>query len=84
MYEKYIEEIIYMMYISNFSYDEAIFGKRGREIGEEIFEMEGYKGLFKAMELLTDTLQSRGYYNYLGSLRELEWCWSGICEEFQA
>lgn len=85
MYEKYIEEIIDMMFAnSDFSYKRQVFSTRGREIGEEIYELAGYKGLFNLMNLIVETLKEREYNHYLADLRELEWCWSGICEEFQA
>lgn len=86
MYERYIEEIIDMMFSNNdFSYDRVVFRKRGCEIGKEIYKKGGYKGLFAVMDLLVERLKEADYSNaYLGDLRELECSWSGICEEFQA
>lgn len=85
MYEKYIEEIIDMMFAnSDFTHKRIVFSTRGREIGEEIYKLGGYRSLFAVMNILLETLQERDYHDYLGDLRELECCWSGICEEFQA
>lgn len=86
MYNKYIEEIIDLMFSnSDFSYDRIVFEKKGRELGEEIYKIGGYKGLFAVMELLVERLTEADYSNvYLADLRELECCFNGICEEFQA
>lgn len=86
MYNKYIEEIIDLMFSnSDFSYDRIVFAKRGHKIGEEIYKIGGYKGLFTVMELLVERLKEADYSNvYLGDLRELECSFNGICEEFQA
>jgi hypothetical protein len=86
MYDKYIEEIINMMFSnSDFSYDRIVFEKRGHELGEEIYKIGGYKGLFTIMDLLVERLKEADYSNaYLVDLRELECCFNGICEEFQS
>lgn len=86
MYSQYIEEIIDMMFSNNdFSYNRIVFSKRGHKIGEEIYKIGGYRGLFTVMDLLVERLKEADYSNtYLGDLRELECSWSGICEEFQA
>jgi hypothetical protein len=86
MYNKYIEEIINMMFSnSDFSYDRIVFEKKGRKIGEEIYNIGGYKGLFAVMDLLVERLKDADYSNmYLADLRELECSFNGICEEFQA
>jgi hypothetical protein len=86
MYGKYISEITDLMFSnSKFSYDRTVFAKRGHKIGQEIYKVGGYKGLFHVMELLVERLKDVDYSNiYLSDLRELECSWSGICEEFQA
>lgn len=86
MYNRFIEEIIDMMFgNSDFSCNRVVFAKRGRELGEEIYKIGGYRGLFAVMDLLVERLKEADYSNtYLGDLRELECSWSGICEEFQA
>ena len=86
MYNKYIEEIVDLIFSnSDFSYDRVVFERKGRKLGEEIYKIGGYKGLFAVMELLVERLQEADYSNlYLSDLRELECSWSGICEEFQA
>jgi hypothetical protein len=86
MYNKFIEEIIDMMFSNrDYSYNRIVFRERGRKIGEEIYEISGYRGLFAVMDILVERLKEADYSNtYLGDLRELECSWSGICEEFQA
>lgn len=86
MYNSFIAEIIDIMYgNSDFSYNRMVFAKRGREIGEEIYKIGGYNGLFVVMDLLVERLKESDYSNhYLGDLRELECSWSDICDEFQA
>lgn len=86
MYKKFIEEILDLMFSnSDFSYDRIVFEKEGRKLGEEIYKIGGYKGLFAVMDLLVERLTEADYLNsYLGDLRELECCFNGICEEFQA
>jgi hypothetical protein len=86
MYNRFIEEIIDMMFgNSDYSYDRIVFAERGRVIGEEIYKIGGYKGLFAVMGLLVERLKEADYSNqYMGDLRELECCFNGICEEFQA
>ena len=86
MYNKFIEEIISLMFNNtDFSYDRVVFSKRGRQIGEEVYKIGGYRGLFNVINNLPDILQERGYsHDNLSDLRELECSWAGICEEFQA
>jgi hypothetical protein len=86
MYNKYIEDIIDLMFSnSDFSYDRIVFEKEGRKLGDEIYKIGGYRGLFVVMELLVERLKEADYSNaYLTDLRELECCFNGICEEFQA
>jgi len=85
-YDKYVDEIINIMFGNgDFSYDRIVFKDKGYKIGEEIYKIGGYKGLFIVMDILVEKLKESDYSNkYLGDLRELECSWSGICEEFQA
>jgi hypothetical protein len=86
MYNKFIKEVIDMMFSnSDFSYDRIVFAKRGRKLGEEIYKIGGYKGLFTVMDILVEKLKEADYSNtYLADLRELECSFNGICDEFQA
>ena len=80
-YSRYVDELIDMMYSGDC---QPIFGSRARQIGKELVAAGGGKALFTCMEMLTDELSSEYSSEYLGSLRELEFCWNGLDDSFQA
>jgi hypothetical protein len=82
-YSKYIRELIDMMFPLNSQ--GVIFGKRAREIGEELVALGGANALFNTMNIMVAKMQEEEYSDeFLSRLRELEFCWSGISEDFQA
>jgi hypothetical protein len=83
MYGKYIEKIIDLTFSnSDFSYDRIMFAKKVHKIGQEVYKIGGYNGLFAVMELLVERLKEADYSNaYLGDFRECSF--NGICDEFQ-
>lgn len=86
MYDKFIKEIVDMMFNNtDFSYDRIVFETEGHKIGQAIYKIGGYKGLFIVMNILLEIFKEEDYSTaYFTDLRELECSWSGICEEFQA
>jgi hypothetical protein len=85
-YTIFVNRIINLIYRNNnFSYDRIVFGEEGRTIGKEIYALAGYHGLFDVISLVEQELLVCELSNeYLRDLRELEFSFSGICEEFQA
>lgn len=85
-YGPYVKEIIDMIYNNNdFSYNRIVFSKNGHLIGKKIYKIGGYKALYIVMDLVYQELIDLEYSNqYLGDLRELEFSFNGICDEFQA
>ena len=85
-YKQFVDRIIEMMYgNNNMRYDIDIFKKEGNKIGKEIYKVGGANGLFDVMHLVEQEFLNCEYSNeYLGVLREIEWSWCGICEEWQA
>jgi hypothetical protein len=85
-YKIYVDEIIDIMHDNtDFSYNRIVFQGKGNKIGKEIYKVGGYKGLFIVMELVQKVLIENGYSDeYLTDLRELEFSFNGICDEFQA
>ena len=89
MYKKYVDEIINMIFKNDsdyydYDYDNQ-FDKRCNKIGHQIYNLYGYKGLYITTELVQQELMENEYSNeYIGYLRELEFAFSNICDEFQA
>lgn len=55
------------------------------KIGHKIYRIGGAEGLFAVMNIVEEKLLNAEYSNqYLCMLREIEWSWSGICDEWQA
>lgn len=82
-YDKYVNELIDMMFIN--SSQEVIFGDRARKIGNELVLLGGSDALFNTMNIMVSRMQEEDYSDgHLSRLRELEFCWSGITDEFQA
>jgi hypothetical protein len=85
-YKQYVNEIINMIF-SNKEYlcDRIVFGEKGHKIGKAIYAIGGYKGLYIVMDLVQQELLECEYSSeYLSTLRELEFSFSGICDEWQA
>jgi hypothetical protein len=56
-----------------------------KEIGENLYKYTGSSALFITMELLCEEFKNNNYTNqYPTYLREIEWAWNGICEDFHA
>lgn len=85
-YKRCADRIIEMIYgNNNLRYDHVSFQKEGNKIGREIYTIGGYHGLFTVMNIVEQELLDCEYSNeYLSILREIEWSWNGICEEWQA
>lgn len=82
-YRRFVDRIIEMIFGSN-DHDDS-FQKEGNKLGREIYAVGGANGLFAVMRVVEQEIMNCEYSNnYLGKLRELEWSWSGICEEWQA
>ena len=84
---EYIDELFKMMK-ANKRFDEkrTVFGPRAVQIGHDIFDNYGSSGLFNAMHALCDMIiyQSSKHQNeYFTDLRELEFKWDGITDDFQ-
>lgn len=85
-YKMFSDRIIEMIYVNNNTlYDRDTFGKEGHGLGKEIYRVGGADGLFAVIRLVEQELLDCEYSNqYLSDLRNLEWSFNGICEEFQA
>ena len=79
-YRFYTSELIDMIY----NPDSVTFGLRARRIGEELHKKGGSDALFICMNMMVDELLTEYSKDYLGCLRELEFCWSGISDDFQS
>jgi hypothetical protein len=86
-YKNHVDKLIELIYLKH-SVDDSNnleFGDRCHLIGKEIYTLYGYQGLFSVICIVQENLIDMGYTdNYLVSLRELEFSFSGICDEFQA
>ena len=82
-YNKFVDEIIDYMLLNTDSVDDIHFQKYGNNIGKQIYEIDGYKGLFLIMDMLLEHIQKESYDNCYIKLRELEVSFNEICEEFQ-
>lgn len=79
-YKKYVNQLINIMY----DYDTR-FQIRVRRIGIELNNLGGSQALFKALQVLIDELNQLNYTDdYLSYLREIEFAWSNINDNFQA
>ena len=89
-YKPYVDEIISLMYSQDRDrYHRCdhnnYFSKRSRCIGKELHKLGGYNALFTILNILQDELMTNEYSTeYLHDLREIEFSFSGICDEFQA
>lgn len=85
-YKLFADRIIEMIFVNNnLNYDRDTFGKKGNKLGREIYTIGGYHGLFAVMNIVEQELLDSEYSNcYLTDLRNLEWSFNGICEEWQA
>ena len=85
-YKQFVDRIIDMIYGNNsIRYDSILFQNAGNKLGKEIYAIGGYKALFYVMNLLEQELLNCEYSNScMGTLREIEWSWHGICPEWQA
>jgi hypothetical protein len=80
-YTQFVNKIIELLL--NSTYDEY-FNEQSNKIGREIYNITGYRGLYKVMNMVEEELLNCEYSNeILSSLRNLEVSWSGICEEWQ-
>lgn len=84
-YRIFSDRIIGLIYGNNdFSYDEYLI-EEGHKLGKEIYNLGGANGLFSVMRIIEQELLDCEYSNeYLSVLRQIEWSWNGICEEWQA
>lgn len=84
MYQNYVDEVINMIFRNTDFSERNVFGDRGTQIGKEIYNKSGYKGLYTFMDILVQTLMESEYSSeYLNDLRELECSFNGICDEWQ-
>jgi hypothetical protein len=85
-YKRFSDKIIEMIFgINNLRYDHLSFQKESNKLGKEIYSIGGYHALFTVMNLVEQEILDCEYSNeYLGLLREIEWSFNGICEEWQA
>mgnify|MGYP001603726820 CR=1 FL=1 len=75
----------------NFGEERCVFNKDnfGKEIGEELYKLGGVDYLFESIRTLTEDIMykqsnSENISYYYTDLRELEFCWNNISNEFQA
>jgi hypothetical protein len=80
-YKIYVNELIDMIF--NHTSKNYIFGKRARQIGQNLYNQGGVDSLFICMNMIVDKMTNEYSNEYLGSLRELEFCWTGL-GDFQA
>jgi hypothetical protein len=80
-YKHFVNQIIELLYNNDSS---ESFNEISKNIGKEIYNINGYRGLYKVMNMVEEELLHCDYSNsYLSNIRELEVTWSGICEEWQ-
>lgn len=85
-YRIFSDRIIGLIYGNNdFSYDKYFIEEEGNKLGKEIYNLGGENGLFSVMRIIEQELLDCEYSNeYLSVLRQIEWSWNGICQEWQA
>lgn len=82
-YIYFVNKILKLVFKNN--NDDTVFIVESNKIGKEIYTIAGYEGLYIVMNLIEQEITSCEYSNeYLYILRELEWGFNGICDEFQA
>lgn len=70
----------------HFNEKRVVFNNRAVDIGNTLFEVYGAQGLFDAMRGLCDRVlytETEHQDYYFTDLRELEFKWTGITDEFQ-
>lgn len=86
-YNVFADKIIDMIYRNdndNVNCNDT-FQNEGSKLGNKIYQVGGANGLFAVMNIVEMKLLNSEYSNqYLCMLREIEWSWSGICDEWQA
>jgi hypothetical protein len=85
-YKQFADKIIEMIFgTNNLRYDLESFQNTSNKLGKEIYAIGGYNALFTVMNLVEQELLDCEYSSeYLGLLRDIEWSFNGICDEWQA
>jgi hypothetical protein len=84
-HKQFVDQIINMIFSNEDSFERIAFAEKSHKIGKDIYAISGYKGLYIVMDLVQQELVECEYSDeYLGTLRELEFAFSGICDEWQA
>jgi hypothetical protein len=81
-YRYYANELIDAMSTSN---DIVAFKEYAKIIGQELNRLGGSDALFKTLDFIVSKLTESDYSNeFFNYLRDIEFSWSGINDNFQA
>jgi len=78
MYNKYVDEIVNVIYAENLLDSKLRF----QEIGKQIFNLNGYNGLLSTINILFEIFETNNYSkSFLSYIYKIEKAWSEIFEE---